>query len=219
MGLLALNMLYCAHAPSRGGPPEDEMVIAKTETLLRIAQVDPVHADTMSRQPTTFTTQPLSFYGRFHLLTADVMLPHRPIQFRYVDDGKEVVVLGGTDEDIYKVNAKEALSLQASQVPEYVRFFINNTGGTGRIVVEKPSDVPWRGDVDTTPELATKKAEASARLKPVRVTPGAEGFQAVALVLEDDVLQELTLAVGKDGHVDTLKSQVVLSSLPVPVTF
>jgi hypothetical protein len=41
----------------------------------------------------------------------------------------------------------------------------------------------------------------------------------VALVHEDDVLQELTLRVRKDGHVDTTRSQVVLSALPVPVTF
>lgn len=195
------------------------MVIAKTETLLRIAQVDPVHADTMSRQPTTFSVQPLSFYRRFKLLTADVMLPHRPIQFRYVDDGTQVVVLTGREQDLYAVNARESLSLEASQVPEYVRFFIANTGGTGRRVVETASDVPWRGDVDTSPELATKKAEATSRLKPLRVTPAAEGFQAVALVLEDDTLHELTLDVRKDGHVETPRSQVVLSSLPVPVTF
>jgi hypothetical protein len=195
------------------------MVIAKTETLLRIAQVDPVHADTMSRQPTTFSTQPLSFYGHFKLLTADVMLPHRPIQFRYMDDGRQVVVLTGREQDIYNVNAREKLSLDASQVPEYVRIFIANTGGTGRRVVESAADVPWRGDVDTTPALATKKAEASSRLQPLRVTPAAEGFQVVALVLEDDTLHELTLAVRKDGHVDTTRSQVELSSLPVPVTF
>ncbi len=216
---MALNMLYCAHAPSGSGPHEDELVTAKTETLLRIAQVDPVHADTMSRQPTTFSTQPLSFYGHFQLLTADVMLPHRPIQFRYVDDGKQVIVLGGKEQDIYKVNARESLSLEASQVAEYVKFFVANTGGTGRRVVEKSADVPWRGDVDTTPELATKKAEVTSRLKPVQVSPGAEGFQAVAYVLEDDILQELTLAVRKDGEVETVRSQEVLTSLPVPVTF
>jgi len=215
---LALPALHCDTArPSKAGPPEESKVSADAQTLQRIARVDPVHADTMSRQPTTFTSQALSFYKRFKLLKAEVRLPHRALQFRYADDGNQVINLMAADaQTIYRINQDEGLALDAAQVPEYVKFFISNTEGGKHKVVESAADVVWLPAAASDAALSAKKAEASAKLHPVRVTQGAEGFETVATVLSGNQLTETTLLVRKSGRVQQVKQEVVASELPVP---
>ncbi|MBZ4419506.1 hypothetical protein [Myxococcus sp. RHSTA-1-4] len=216
---LALAVLHCESARSpKAGPMEESKVNADAQTLQRIAQVDPVHADTMSRQPTTFTSQPLSFYKRFKLLKAEVRLPHRALQFRYADDGKHVVNLtAGDPQSIYKINQDEGLALDASQVAEYVKFFVANTDGGKQKVVEGAADIVWLPATNTDAALGAKKADAVAKLHPVQVSQGAEGFEAVATVLMGSQLVETTFQVRKSGRVQPLKQQVVVEGMPVPV--
>jgi hypothetical protein len=215
---LALPALNCDSARSpKTGPQEESKVNADAQTLQRIAQVDPVHADTMSRQPTTFTSQPLSFYKRFKLLKAQVRLPHRELQFRYADDGQRVVNLSAGDpQSIYKINQDEGLALEASQVPEYVKFFVAHTEGGKHQVVERAEDIHWLPDASTDAALSAKKADATAKLHPVQVSQGAEGFEAVATVLMGSQLVETTFQVRKSGRVQPLKQQVVVEGMPVP---
>ncbi len=202
------------------GASEEPKVTTDPQLLQRIAQVDPVHADTMSRTPTVFTTQELSFYKKYRLVKVEVRLPHRPLQFRYADDGAQAVnLLSGSTQAIYRVNEEEALALDASQVPEYLKFFVAHAEGGKRKVVERAEDIFWLRATSTDKALGDKKADAVSKLKPVSVSTTDKGFETVALLQEDKQLSECTYLVSKSGRVQVLEQQVVVENLPVPVVF
>ncbi|RKG72120.1 hypothetical protein D7W79_29450 [Corallococcus exercitus] len=205
--------------PSKAGTQEEPKVNADAETLQRIERVDPVHAGTIQQNlaATAFTRQPLGFYQRFQLVTVDVRLPHRALRFKYADDGKVAVNLTpATAEAIYKVNQDEALSLEAAEVPAYLRFFVENTEGGKRRLVERAEDVQWLPATNTDAALGARKAEAVAKLHPVKVSDGPEGFQASALVLVGNQLLACDFTVRKGGKVQLVNQQVAAESLPVP---
>jgi hypothetical protein len=221
VGALVPGPLPCdAAPPAVAGASEESKVTTDAQLLQHIAQVDPVHADTMSRAPAVFTTQELSFYKKYRLVKVEVRLPERPLVFWYADDGAQAVnLLKDGAQAIYRMNEKEALALNAAQVPEYLKFFVAYTEGGKRKVVERDEDISWLRTISTNQALADKKAEAVSKLKPVRVSPMNMGFEAVALVKAGKQLLELTCVVRKNGQVDVLNEQVVMENLPVPIAF
>lgn len=187
--------------------------------LERIRAADPVHADTMSRQPTTLTAEPLPFYRRFKLVRAAVSLPHRPLEFRYADDGAQAVPLTGKPEDVYRVNEAEGLALPEAQVADYVRFFVAHTrGDEERAVAERPADLDWLSATETDADLKAARARASALLKPLAVSSAGAGYRVTATVVEGKKLSELVLGVDTQGRVEVQSSKVLVPDLPVPET-
>ncbi|WP_147443766.1 hypothetical protein [Corallococcus sicarius] len=192
---------------------------ADAQTLQRIEQVDPVHAGTIKENlaATTFTRQPLGFYKRFQLVTVEVRLPHRALRFKYADDGKSAVNLTpATPEALYKVNQEEALTLEAAEIPAYLRFFVENTEGGKRRLVERAEDVQWLPATNTDPTLTAQKDAAAAKLHPIQVTDGEEGFKASAVVLVGNQLLACDFVIRKSGKVQLAKQQAVADALPVP---
>jgi hypothetical protein len=212
-----------AVAPAISQAPEKEAAALATDaaTLARIAAVDPVHAETMGRQPTTFEVQPLPFYRRFRLLTANVALPHRPLRFRYADDGSRAVTLNGTPEEVYQVNQAEGLALTADDVPAYVRFFLDVAGGPGRELVESPSDPAWLPASDADPALKARRSAASGQIRPLQVSPDGSGFRVTAIALQGDPnftrtdLVRLELRVSADGRITIAAPAVLQAEVPV----
>lgn len=190
-----------------------------TTTIDRIAAVDPVHADTMRRRPTTFVSETLPFYRRFGLVRATVELPHRPLVLDYADDGQQLVQLAGEPKDIYRVNGLDGLSLEASQVGAYLKFFLaHSEGPNGSRLVERPADVPWLASSESDAVQKGLRAAATARLRPVEVTATPGGFQASALVLKGSTLSLNVFQVDAKGTVRLRSTEPVSEKLPVPVT-
>ena len=187
-------------------------------TLDRIAAADPVHADTMRRQPTTFTTEPLPFYKSFKLVKASIRLPHRPLEFRYADNGAEAVHLSGSAEDIYRVNGMEHLQLSESTVPDYVRFFFANVESDGRRLVQQPGDVVWLPATESEAGAKAARASASAKIHPLQVSKAGAGYKVSAVALEGRRLVELALSVTADGRVTIDSSKTLADELPVAAT-
>lgn len=173
----------------------------------RIANIDPVHADTMREQPTEFTRQPLPFYTKHTLLQVIVELPHRPMALDYLDDGEELVQLAGAPADVYRVNSAERLQLTAEHVADYVKFFVRHAEQKSR-VVEAPQDLTLIG-----PEAG--HAVVHAALKPVHVERTDAGFRAVAVVLVGRSLKERTVFVDAKGSVREQAVKVLLDDVPV----
>ena len=97
-----------------------------------------------------------------------------------------------------------------------MKFFVANTESGKHRVVESAADIAWLPATSTDEALSAKRADATAKLHPVRVTPGAEGFEAVATVLMGSQLVETTFQVRKSGRVQPLKQQVVVEGMPIP---
>ena len=185
--------------------------------LDRIRAVDPQHAETMGRQPTTFAAEPLRFYRRHTLVTASVHLPHDTLVLRYADDGTAPVPLGEPSA-VYRVNDAEALGLAQGDVADYVRFFLASTrgrDGRDRQLVETPADVLWLRASAEDPAMSVVRAEASSRIHPLAVFASVSGYRVVALVVEEQRLLELTLAVNGTGRVREEGARVVAEDLPL----
>jgi len=224
-GLILALTAACAAAvspaPSQAPGKEAEALALDAATLARITAVDPVHAETMGRQPTTLEVQPLPFYKRFRLLTANVSLPHKPLQFHYADDGTQAVYLSGAPEEVYKVNTAEGLALTADQVAPYLRFFFSMAGGPGRELVESPSDPPWLPASESDPPLKAKRAAASGKISPLQVVPDGRGFRVTGTALQGDPhftradLVRLQLKVSPDGRVTIDTPTVLEENVPI----
>ena len=189
--------------------------------LARIRGVDPVHADTMSRQPTTFTVEPLPFYRSFKLVRADVELPHHPRQLLYGDSGSQLVYLSGKPDDLYRVNDLDGLALPEAQAAEYVRFFLATTQsgeGRERELAERPGDLHWLPGTEKDPLLQASRLEATARLQPLTVSAAPGGYHVAVTVVEGQQLIELGLGVDARGRVVVESSRVVFEDLPVAET-
>jgi hypothetical protein len=189
--------------------------------LDRIRAVDPAHAETMGRQPTTFAAEPLPFYRRFMVVTASVHLPHDVLVLRYADDGAAPVPLEGEPSAVYRVNDAEALRLAPGDVADYVRFFLASTrgpDGRARLLVETPADVLWLRRSAEDPAMRAARDAASARIHPLAVFAAGGGYRVVALVIEEQRLVELTLAVDGGGRVSEDGASAVAEGLPVALT-
>jgi hypothetical protein len=222
-GLLLALAVAGAAGPALSQPPRKEAAALALDaaTLARITAVDPVHAETMGQQPTTLEVEALPFYKRFRLLTANVALPHRPLRFRYADDGSRAVYLNGSPEAVYQVNAAEALALAADQVAPYLRFFLDVAGGEGRQLVESAEDPAWLPASESDAALKARRAAATGQIRALQVAPDGAGFRVTATVLQGDPhftradLVELPLTVGADGRVTLGTARVLQADVPV----
>jgi hypothetical protein len=186
--------------------------------LDRIRTVDPVHAETMGRQPTRFAVQSLPFYRRFTMVRAAISLPHCAVELRYADDGASLVPLSGAPAAVYRVNDAEPLNLAEGQVADYLRFFLASTTGRDggeRCLVETPADMPWLRRTSSDPALQAVRLEAAAWILPLVIAAVAGGYRAMAVVLEERRLVELELAVDRRGRVTEQATRVLADNLPV----
>jgi hypothetical protein len=189
------------------------------DLLARIQAVDPVHADTMSRRPTTFTVEPLSFYRTFKLVKAAVALPQRELEFRYADDGRLLIHLTGKEEAVYRVNDADGMALTEDHVAPYVRFFLSNftnDSGTSWEVAENPGELVWLPATETDPALRAVRAEASARIRPLAPSGVPGRYRVVGTAVEGRHLVELDLSVDGRGRVTPLDtSKILFEDLPL----
>jgi hypothetical protein len=205
-------------ASSRAKAQGGGKVTTDTATLDRIAAVDPVHADTMRRQPTTFSSQALPFYKTFKLVKASIRLPHRPLEFRYADDGAQAIHLSGSADDVYRVNDAEHLQLAESAVPDYVRFFVANADSSSRRLVESPGDLVWLPATESEAGPKAARAAASSKIHALQVSKSGAGYKVSAVALEGKRLVELALSVAVNGRVTVDSTKTVAEDVPVAAT-
>lgn len=87
----------------------------------------------------------LRFYKGYHLykITNYASLPS--FTFQYLSDGTFFHYLDGTEDPIYTVNAKGALTLDERSVLEYAAFFLEHVSGEDgeeRYLITDPHDLP-----------------------------------------------------------------------------
>ncbi len=188
----------------------------KTDLIKRIALVDEAHAETMAEKPTNFKVESLPFYQKFKLLRATVNLPHRPIQFRYADDGSRIVVLDAGPDRIYEVNKLENLRLKDFDVLPYLRFFLENSGGKPVRIVEAEKEVNWLDGSSHEPEAQSLKARCASLIHPAKVAPSKEhGFFVNATGIRGRNLLEFSARVRPSGQVEPLGERVLAENLPI----
>jgi hypothetical protein len=186
----------------------------ETELMERIGAADPTAAATVNRDSEA-TVEPLPFHQRFRLLKVLVPLPHKPLLFRFADDGERVIRLD-TPEGLYEVNALEPVQLAEPDVAAYVRSFLANGGFRQYRLVERAEEVPWLPASATVPELAAARAACAPLVHEVRVARTDGGFRAAATVLEQRTLLTLVMEVTPDGRVSFVDRVVLAEGVPVP---
>ncbi len=186
------------------------------DMVKRIAVVAPSHAETMGKRPTTFESVAVPFWSSFKLVRATVELPHKPLSLAFADNGDQLLGLAEPG-DVYKVNGLEALKLTSNQVPAYLRFFVTHAEPGSRELVEKAAELEWLHSSETDPEQKQVRTAASSQIHPVKVTQNADGFTAIAIVLEQKTLLEVTYEVQQKGTVKLRESKELADNLPVPV--
>lgn len=216
---LSLFILMVVWASREASMPGNRPLLVATMRdqifLKRIAEVDPIHAETMETNPTTFLREPLPFYKTFVLVRAQVSLPHHPLLFFFADDGRETTLPLGDPEDIALVNEAERLRLSVTDVEAYLRFYLAVVDRKF-VPAERSADVDWLPTADTVPAEKAAKAAAALRLHPVHVTPRASGgFEATATGRRDQTLVEATFTVGAEGRVTKGEEKTLQSNLPV----
>jgi len=179
-----------------------------------VKAADPVHGASITTSASV-SYEALPWYERFRLLKVLVRLPHKPVLFRYADDGQEIVLLG-TSQAIYSVNAKEGLRLAANQVPAYLRYFAENGEMSRTEIFEAPDEPRWLAAAAADPQMAQLKGAAQLLIHPVQVVPIGEAFRAIATAIEDCQLLNLVLEVEADGRVREVSRSVLLEDVPVP---
>lgn len=183
--------------------------------LTRLAKATPFHAEMATRHPTEVTIESLAFYRRFDWVRILIFLPHRPLVLSYADDGAQMLFLGGTADDVYRVNRAEALQLTEGMVAPYVRFFLAATRGKSRTLAEQPSDVPWLPATECDEALKAARASASARLHPLQVSTESDRYRVSATVVQEMRLIELSLNAARDGGVVVAGTTILMEDLPV----
>jgi hypothetical protein len=184
--------------------------------LQRISVVDEVHADTMSRCPTQFSTQPLPFYPAHKLLVADITLPHREMRLLYADDGKTVVPIDGTAKSVYSLNRVAKLNLSASTVGDYFKFFVRNGMRSAKAqVIETIDDASLRESA-----TAAERQQIAKVLRPMKIETHPEGgFVISACLLEGQAVFETTSRVHRNGEVVEQGRTRIFADAPVAETF
>ena len=207
-----------AQGAARPAKKEVDAVGSDAALLARIRAVDPVHAESMRPEDTTFAVAPVAFYRKHKLVRVEVDLPHHPLVLAYADDGSQVLPLSGKPEALYRVNDAEGLQLTEGQVAAYARFFLTHTTnehGDRREVVEAPGDLDWVKATETEAEAKADRAQASALVRPVAVSGVPGGYRVTAAVVEGVRLIEMVLRVDARGRVTQESTKVLLDGLPV----
>jgi hypothetical protein len=191
--------------------------MTNTEMIKRIALVDEVHAETMMENPTDFKVESLPFYKKFKLLRVTVDLPHRPLQFRYADDGSRLIILDATPEHIYEINKLEDFELDRAHLVSYLRFFLANSGGDPMQIVETGREVNWLQLSSEDSERKALEDKGISLIHAARMTPLPDnaGFFANATGIRGRKLVEISVTVRTKGHVEIMGERVLVPDLPV----
>jgi hypothetical protein len=188
------------------------------ELFERIAAVYPEDGEIMRSHHTVCEHGRFPFYQRFQLLRVVVHLPHKPVRFLYADDGTQLVKVASA-QDVYEVNDREGLKLDASQVPAYLRFFLacTTTGLSALRLAEREEDALWVDAADYDSSLKPLKQQAMTLIHPALVTPLPDGgYRVVATAIEQRILKQLILRISVSGRVETDNQTVLLEDIPVP---
>lgn len=185
--------------------------------LDRIAAADPAHADTIATHDSAVAESAVPFWTRFRLVRVRTMLPHRPLDLRYADDGQRAIQIG-YPAGLYAANKADGLTLDTpGMCAAYLRFWFEDGGERLTYLAESPDRMPWfRDDVMTDDDRAEQRA-AVPWIRPMVVTVSPRGgFDAEAIAVCQRELLRLRLHVAPDGTVTVISREQLRESIPVP---
>jgi hypothetical protein len=214
---IQMNFTSCRDFGSRQ-VQETTSKMTNTDLIKRIARVDEVHASTMAENPTEFKAESLPFYKNFKLLRVTVDLPHRPLQFRYADNGSRLILLDDKPENIYEINKMEDLHLKEPNVVPYLRFFFENSGGDHFRIIEGENEINWLDDSGHKQQSKGLREQVNSLIHPAKIAalPSDQGYFVNITGLRGQNLTEISTKVRHDGHVESLGERVLAPNVPVP---
>lgn len=187
----------------------------------RLMAIDSFHAQAMQNHPSRVEIDALPFYARHKLTRLCLMLPRRPVELRFADDGRNLFGLA-TPASVYAVNAREQLALTPEQVAPYLRFvFESTTLGRDLRIAERAEELRWIEPQGSERERhEAEKAATAALVRPVRIMSSSpEGYVVSATALRGRTLVEATIHVAKSGEVEIDGTRTVAESVPVRIAF
>lgn len=180
-----------------------------------LAEVNP-HLEPVPFNPesTTIRTQPLAFYRGYQLCEL-TDLSAVPAARKYVlYKPGDVNVIGWTNQTIYEVNEKAPVSLDKTNVRDYVRFFFAYVRGRhGRFtIVEAIDDIKWQVE----PPLQGRKVMQDMLAPLSLVETGDDGtFTLDAYMIFKDSLFKTLIHVKPDGMVSMSDEDLKIEGMPV----
>lgn len=157
----------------------------------------------------------LSFYKGYFLTEITRGDVHPPlVRSAVCNDKGEVDILNGTNDTIYKLNAKAPLILNDETAKDYIKFFFHYVRGKhGRfLIVDSVDDIDWREE----PAPAGRKALARM-IEPLAKKSTLENGDAVytASMIFKDSLFQAEVHVRPDGHLSLNKEELLVEGIPV----
>jgi hypothetical protein len=181
-------------------------ILDSVNPLVQGMQFDPVE--------TTIMAVNTPFYPGYRLLdVADYS--SMPATHRYVlYSPKKAMVLNFTNDPIYSLNHEAPITLDESNVPEYVRFFFSFVRGRhGRFILcENVDDIHWKED----PPPQARKAIGKMVIPITLVKTNADGsYELQATMVFKDSLFKSGVTVKKDGIVSLHNEELLIEDMPV----
>lgn len=157
----------------------------------------------------------LSFYKGYFLTEITRGNVHPPlVRSAICNDKGEVHILNGTNDIIYKLNAKAPLVLNDETASDYIKFFFHYVRGKhGRfLVVDSVDDIDWREE----PAPAGRKA-LGRMIEPLAKKSTLENGETVytASMIFKDSLFQADVHVRPDGHLSLNKEELLVEGIPV----
>ncbi|MGD9637445.1 MAG: hypothetical protein AB7U85_00120 [Alphaproteobacteria bacterium] len=187
--------------------------VDKKNARLIIEKINALHDITLfDSESTRLQETKLSFYDDYILLKATELAAIPPLNMRFLFRSGEIVKLDGTIDAFNTVNRKAKINLNQDNVYAYAKFFLGSLvsqDGAFRIV-ESIDDVEF--SLDPTDEELEKIT--SAINSPI-IKEDDNGFNIETNMIYSDCVYKVNIFVNKNGDLDILNEEVLLSEMPV----
>ncbi|HCT30241.1 MAG TPA: hypothetical protein DIW31_05805 [Bacteroidales bacterium] len=166
----------------------------------------------VSLSESTFYITPLPFYSDFNLITF-IDLSFSPyLEIRLLDNGEKSIILDGTPQPFYEVNAISPLQFTEKNVFQYAMLVLGNTqkNDNSYRLVTSIDDIYF--SQEPTKEQY-QLIESSIRTTKVKHEEGS--YKIKTTLLFDDTVAKVVIRVFDNGKVEIAKEKLLLNNMPI----
>lgn len=187
-------------------PEQAPRMLAEIQSKISDLDIDP--------SSTTIRKHDLPFYADVTLLELVDTSKDPALEKKVLYGGETMEILNWTNQPIYTTNEKAPISINAENMPAYIKFFFDFVRGRhGRfLIVENPEEIDWK---EKPPEKGLKALEKM--ITPLTVIEEkTEGTTVLSsyMVFKDSLFKANVL-VEKDGMISLSDEQLVVEGMPI----
>lgn len=166
-------------------------------------------------EKTTILAQDISFYNGYRILDiadfSSLPAKQRFVVFKNADD---FFIINFSNEIIYEHNKKIPISLEESNIFDYVRFFFSYVRGKkgNFLVVESVDDINWRDD---PPPNARKAIGELINVLTLEKIDEDKNYNIRACMVFKDSLFRCLVKIDTTGYISLHEEELLVEDIPV----